>query len=129
MSDFLRQLDRALDSTGYSDDSMKRDRPYTGQPHTCEGIRGAEPVVGLTMRDIRDCFIRAVMLSTGASGFPAARAFYDEADKGEDGLLSWRDVHEVPDGAVSLQAVCQNLGCEIEKAMGIFPNLPGRRAA
>ena len=43
--------------------SMDRNRPYDGQAHTDQGVRGRQPITGLTFRDLNDCFIRAVLLS------------------------------------------------------------------
>lgn len=43
--------------------SMRRDRPYSGQRHTCLGQRGQQEVSGVTMRDIYDCFVRGFILS------------------------------------------------------------------
>jgi hypothetical protein len=71
-----------------------RDRPYLGQAHTDEGERGKTLVKGLTMRDVSDCIRR---------GFALATTEHDSVDP---------------------VAVAQNACCEIEKMMGIFPNLP-----
>jgi hypothetical protein len=74
----------------------KRDRPYNGQPWTANGARGQTIVTGLTMRDIADCFARGAVL----------------AGLGDDTPNIDRD------------AVLQAGLCEIEKMMGIFPNVP-----
>ena len=80
-------------------------RPYDGQPHTTDGTRGQQLVEGLTMRDIKDCYIRALFES---SGLP---------------VEEWpNDVYQL-EGLDPL-AVWQNLGCNLEKMMGIFPNVP-----
>ncbi len=75
-------------------------RPYRGQSHTDHGERGKEVVSGLTMRDIGDCIAR---------GFAQAQ---DPDGKSED--FDWT-------------AVIQNSMCNVEKMMGIFPNLPERK--
>lgn len=106
---------------GRHDDRMWRTRPYDGQFHTDAGPRGKVEVHGLTMRDIRDCFVRAVCLSASH----VVPHLYDEADKGENAILSDTDLHDIDMTKVSIVAVQQNLTCEIEKMMGIFPNLPG----
>lgn len=124
MSEFVKVIEDAFHDLGYNDDSMDRGRPYNGQPHTDTGVRGATEISGITFRDLRDCFIRAVMLSTGAEGFPGAKALYEEADKGDQAMLSVNDLFRVDLHRLDPLAICQNLGCEVEKAMGIFPNVP-----
>lgn len=86
-----------------------RHRPYNGQPWTDEGQRGKTEVKGLTMRDIRDCFIRACYLSSGlpSSEYPLS-------------------VYQLPWNEMDIIAVSQNLVCELEKRMGIFPNIPDK---
>ena len=44
--------------------TMNRNRPYTGQIHTHLGDRGKALVSGLTIRDLADCFIRGFLLAT-----------------------------------------------------------------
>lgn len=95
-----------------------RDRPYNGQAHTDQGERGKAFVEGLTMRDVNDCFRRAILQSTGSVELNAiaddgdqkaiTNAIYD--------LVDWNDIDPI--------AIGQNLSCEIERMMGIFPNLP-----
>lgn len=70
-SEFERMWDQVAHDLGWHDHNMRRDRPYNGQPHTHDGVRGATEIKGVTFRDMRDCFIRAVMLSTG--GQPIGR--------------------------------------------------------
>src|SRR5215469_12505889 len=51
--------------------NMRRDRPYNGQPWTTAGARGRLQVQGITTRDLKDCFIRAILSATGGSvSFP-----------------------------------------------------------
>lgn len=84
-----------------------RERPYSGQPWTTQGERGKTTVEGLTMRDIQDCFIRACYLSSGLSARDYPLSIYN---------LPWEHI--------DMMAIAQNLTCEIEKCMGIFPNVP-----
>ena len=82
-------------------------RPYDGQRHTDLGERGKQEIHGITFRDLRDCFVRACY---EASGLPIEKwpgSVYD---------LPWRDMDII--------AVAQNLSCNVEKAMGIYPNVP-----
>lgn len=122
--DINRLMDTVFHDLGYNDDSMRRDRPYNGQPHTDTGERGKTEIKGITFRDLRDCFIRAVFLSTGAEGFPAARTLYDEANKGEDGMISANDLYGWDLDKLDPLAISQNLTCEVERIMGIYPNIP-----
>lgn len=121
MSDFLRMWDQVEDDLGFNDHNMRRDRPYSGQPHTDAGHRGSQIVSGLTMRDIRDCYIRAYCLASGCIS-EKNMVFYNEAQKGENGVICENDIFSL-DGTPDPIAVCQNMTCEIEKIMGIFPNL------
>jgi hypothetical protein len=113
--DFVDKLNFALWSTGGSSDySNDRDRPYNGQPHTNEGIRGKQEVSGVTMRDVRDCLIKA-MLSCAQP---------ELASKVEDNTWRIQDVYDIDFNHVDPVAVSQNLTCNIEKMMGIYPNIP-----
>jgi hypothetical protein len=115
---------------GWHDHNMRRDRPYNGQPHTGTGMRGATEVKGITFRDLRDCFIRAVLLSTGGyrDHDPKVRArmeaLYDEAKKGENAALCENDLYGFNLDRLDPMAICQNLSCEVERLMGIYPNVP-----
>ncbi len=98
---------------------MSRKRDYDGQPHTDYGERGKRLVEGLTMRDICDCFIRGVFLSASH----VAPDLYAEADKGEDAELDKNDLYKISYHRVDPGAICQNMMCEVERMMGIFPNI------
>lgn len=119
-------FDRIGHDLGWHDHSMRRDRPYTGQPHTDTGIRGAEEIKGITYRDLRDCFIRAVLLSTGGLVIDGVsmRAAYEEATKGENAVLCENDLYGFNLDKLDPMAISQNLACEVEKIMGIYPNVP-----
>lgn len=87
--------------------SLDPTRPYDGQPHTDAGERGKTLVEGLTMRDIVDCYIVGAFY---ASGLPTSE--YPETIYG----LPWDEIDPM--------AVSQNMTCEIERRMGIYPNVP-----
>lgn len=106
---------------GWHDHNMRRDRPYDGQPHTCTGARGATEIRGLTFRDLRDCFIRAVLLSSFEISKPG---LYEEACKGEAATLCENDVYGFNLDKLDPMAISQNLAIEVEKLMGIYPNVP-----
>lgn len=119
-------MEQAFDDFGMNDHNMERSRPYTGQPHTDTGERGRTEVKGITFRDLRDCYIRAVFLSTGAMVISGKdmRPFYEEACKGEKAALCENDLYGWDLNQLDPVAVAQNLSCEVERIMGIFPNVP-----
>lgn len=105
--DFADQFAFNVWSTGSSTDYRNdRQRPYNGQPWTFTGKRGEEEVKGVTMRDIADCFVRAIL------GF-------EETDK------TWRyqDVYKMDFSKIDPLGVQQNMLVNIEKMMGIYPNI------
>ena len=83
------------------------DRPYNGQPHTNTGERGKQEVSGVTFRDIRDCFVIACFKASGLDIEDYPESLYK---------LPWDEMDPL--------AVFQNMSCEIEKRMGIYPNIP-----
>ncbi len=101
---------------GSSDHTTDPDRPFTGQPHTENGIRGKTEVKGLRFRDVADCVVKAWIDSAGATDELRRRA--------DDGTLNYNDVYEIECGDVDPLALMQNVMVRIEKAMGIFPNIP-----
>lgn len=125
-------IDEVAHDLGWNDHNMSRDRPYNGQAHTNTGVRGATLIAGLTMRDLRDCFIRAFILShahykDGSLELLQPNAtLREEADKGPLAVICENDVYTLK-GGIDPIAVVQNLTCEVEKLMGIFPNVPGLR--
>jgi hypothetical protein len=107
---FGQWLSRAMEALGPSDyatAALNRERPYNGQPHTAEGIRGATLVEGLTMRDVKDCFVIGAYRSMGKPMEEYPATIYD---------IDWNDLDPM--------AVCQNMLCAVEERMGIFPNVP-----
>lgn len=113
--DFEAQLSFALWGTGSSSDYRNdRDRPYNGQPHTYQGIRGQQMVEGLTMRDIYDCLMKAFLSCSGQE---------DLYQKVENNTWRYDDVYKVDMEHLDPQAVGKNLTCEIEKMMEIYPNI------
>jgi len=139
MEDFSEHLAFNFWSTHSSSDTRNdRERPYDGQPHTDNGERGKTEVRGLTMRDISDCIIMAMIESS-----PPPQEYWDrwcelynnpETLKAEQEkfphakvkLGTWRpqDVYKLDWTTIDPLAIIQNATCHIEKMMGIFPNLP-----
>lgn len=127
--DAERLFDQIAHDLGWHDHNMRRDRPYNGQPHTGTGTRGATEVSGITFRDLRDCFIRAFVLShryyqDGTLNPTPNAALIEEAKKGENAVICENDLYHLV-GGIDPMAICQNLCCEVERVMGIFPNVPG----
>ena len=100
--------------------NMQRDRPYGGQMHTDHGERGKTEVKGITFRDLRDCFIRACFLCA----YDQHQAGYEQANMGVDGVLCENDLFDLDFNKMDPVAIAQNLSCEIERIMGIYPNIP-----
>ena len=134
-------------STAHAND---RNRPYDGQSWTDDGVRGQTQVQGLTMRDVVDCFVQAVLhsattptylqnfhrcwdISTDEQGKPVQKPtpFLLErindpdyiAAKADLGIWINDDLFRVQQKDVLFMAVAQNLVCQLEKMMGIFPNI------
>ena len=120
MPDMEKQLSDALASLEETP-GQSRSRPYSGQQHTDAGARGEQLVHGLTMRDVRDCFIRAFIMSHDYD-IEDNKPYIREAKKGVKGCLAADDVFNMK-GDIDPMAVGQNLTCEIERVMGIFPNI------
>lgn len=145
--DFEEKFSFALWSTNSSSDHRNdRERPYNGQSHTDEGARGQKQVKGLTMRDVKDCFIMAVLDSAATDEYLEPEEFdkcwdfstdpptptqylLDNQDKYaftkvETGNWRHQDIYKIDLSKVDPGAIAQNLTCRIEKMMGIFPNMP-----
>jgi hypothetical protein len=111
--------ERIENDLGMNDMNMSRDRPYCGQPHTDTGMRGSAEIHGITFRDLHDCFIRAFCLASGDQN----PELYDEANKGENAALCENDIYKLDLSRLDPMAVFQNMSCEVEKIMGIYPNI------
>lgn len=105
----MEDLPAILESLSPSDyvSTMMPERPYEGQPHTDTGERGRQEVKELTLRDLRDCYVRACFRASGLTPKEWPNSLYD---------LPWADMDPL--------AVFGNMSCEIEQRMGIFPNVP-----
>jgi hypothetical protein len=128
-AEFERLFDQIGHDLGWHDHNMRRDRPYSGQCHTDTGERGRQEIRGITMRDLRDCFIRAfihshqVYKSGTIEEIQPNATLSREADKGEHAAICENDLYGLI-GDIDPIAIAQNLTCEVEKIMGIFPNVP-----
>lgn len=119
MKELIHQLEVAIDELG-SDHNMRRDRPYLGQSNTASGVRGMTEICGITFRDLRDCYVRAVL----RSAYHLVPALYEEATKGPDAVLCENDLFGFNLDKLDPIAIMQNLSCEVERIMGIYPNIP-----
>ena len=111
-------------------ENMLRSRAYTGQPHTSLGDRGKLPINGLCMRDLQDCYIRAYIkahptLDEEGKDIEPNATLYKEASRGQHAMLNSNALFKLV-GDVDPLAVFQNLACEVEKMMGVYPFLPNR---
>lgn len=95
--------------------SFNSDRPYNGQPHTDLGARGMFPVSGVTVRDIGDCLSLGLLLASG-KGEPYSKA--------SDGKAVMGDLYKIDLSDIDIRAAIQNAMCELEKRMGVYPNIP-----
>ena len=98
--------------------SLYRNRPYRGQSHTAQGDRGKQEIKGITMRDLCDAFIIG---ACSASGHLLNSELYDKV---ESRRLNRNDLYRLNWNELDPGAVCNQMCCEIEKMMGIFPNVP-----
>jgi hypothetical protein len=103
------------DIQGSSAYSWDRNRPYNGQSHTDNGTRGKTLVVGLTMRDVIDCFVAGLLDCCGVD----QPELYAQVDRPLHDLMYQVDLSKIDPGAWG-----QNMICRIEKMMGIYPNVP-----
>lgn len=77
-------------------------------------------VEGLTFRDIRDCYIRGWIMAANDQ----VPHLYSEALKGEGAMLNGSDLFGFDLDKVDPIAAFQNMACEMERMMGIYPNVP-----
>lgn len=109
--------------------TMNRNRPYTGQMHTHLGDRGKALVSGLTIRDLADCFIRGFLLATPDEALLkhsklTPQQLREQLELGENACIDHNQVYVVDASYLDPIAVVQNMLCEVEKMMGTFPNIP-----
>ena len=93
------------------DNGFDPNRPFDSQPQTNQGERGKTLVVGLRFRDVCDCFVIGWLRSAGRSGLA------------ESGTATYNDIYECEDDVDPI-AIMQSMCCEMERRMGIFPNVP-----
>lgn len=114
-----------------------RTRPYDGQPHTDHGERGSLPLVlelgaedkiygpitkleGITLRDIYDAVIIGILQAKNRSSTPVGMDALPPNHIMSNAQL-WEELSK--DADFDPIAAAQNASCEIEKRLGIFPNV------
>jgi len=111
---------------GMSDHTVDAQRPFTGQPHTYQGQRGMAEVRGIRFRDLADCVAKAWIHA--AAHTTEANKEEELRRRADDGTLNYNDLYELQIGDVDPVALIQCVTCEVEKVMGIYPNIePLRR--
>ena len=114
LEEFGKSLEWAFsECQGDSAFSLHRNRDYNGQPHTDNGTRGKQLVEGLTMRDIKDCMVRA---------FIDCASHQDQIKDIKEPITD--DLYKIDGNDIDPVAILQTTCCWIEKYMGIFPNVP-----
>ncbi len=108
-----------------TDETTHRDRPFTGQRHTASGERGKTEVCHIRFRDLSDCAARAFVCSMGYTG---DHPLFKLRHRAADGTLNYNDLYLLALSEIDPQAFIQNLCVEVEKAMGIYPNVPSLKA-
>lgn len=98
---------------------MSRRRPHSGEKGRYGLPRTSVAVSGLNVRDIQDVFIRAVARCT------KDQDLIENAEQGENGTLHRNHLFTINADDLDLAAVHDAIGEELEKLMGIFPNVKG----
>lgn len=106
-----------------NDHTTDKDRPFTGQPHTHEGERGKTMIRGIRFRDLADCVCRA-FIDASALDLEDETLREELYRRAEDGTLNYNDLYKLDLSKMDPVALIQNIHCRVEKAMGIYPNVP-----
>jgi len=120
MDEEHKELSEAIEAL--TDHTTDRNRPFTGQPQTENGERGKTEIKGIRFRDLADCIVRALVNS-------AALDLKDEDfrqelyRRAEDRTLNYNDLYKLDLSKMDPMALIQSVNCEVEKMMGIFPNV------
>lgn len=107
---------------GMSDHTTDPARPFTGQPHTDNGKRGQAEVRGIRFRDLADCVVKA-WVDAAAHTVPDESKQDELRRRADDGTLNYNDLYALECGDIDPLALVRNVGCRVEMAMGIYPNV------
>lgn len=113
--------------------SHRRDRPFN--VNIDNGESGTRNYVylgqGITIRDLSDALVRALAASqTNVSKYypeehdDIRERLRNEAELGEDAVIPRRELMYIKTEDLCLTAVINRFECEIEKLLGIYPNIP-----
>lgn len=120
---FAENLEKSITKDYKNND---RNRDYSGQPWTINGIRGKQEIKGITMRDLQDCIIQAMIICSDDTKlskkvFEISKEF-QQTEYATKGDWQPKDIYEIDFSKVDPMAIIQNVGCFVEHYMGIFPN-------
>ena len=93
-----RKSSKMIDHFDYKDMEINETPPYNGQPHTSYGERGKVEIKGIKFSDLYQAISVAIKQS----------------------CVNEEEFDKIP---IDVEAVAQNLNCNVEKLMGIFPNI------
>jgi hypothetical protein len=95
-------------------------RPFIGQDHTDEGERGKTEVKGIRFRDLCDCVVKGLFSAAEHESID----FDEKCKRVENNTITYTDMYGLRLAEMDPNALIQRISCEVEKAMGIYPNIP-----
>ncbi len=119
--------------TEFKDGSHRRDRPFdVTNPNSESGTRNYVYLgQGITIRDLSDALVRAIAASqTNISKHDPKEhddireRLRNEAGLGEDAVIPRRELRYIKTEDLCLTVIINQFECEIEKLLGIYPNIP-----
>lgn len=130
-----KKLRRAMPPT-FVQGSHRRDRPYT--PTRTNGESGYRNSVyvgsGFTIRDLSDALVRAIAgsqtnIHCDSSDKLASirQRLFEQSALGENAVIDRFELRHLTDDNVNLTSVVLQFECELEKLLGIYPNIPFER--
>ena len=113
--------------------SHRRDRPF--DVNAVNGESGTRNYVylgqGITIRDLSDALVRAIAASQTniSKHYPEKHddireRIRNEAELGEDAVIPRRELRYIKTEDLCFTTVINRFECEIEKLLGIYPNIP-----
>lgn len=100
--------------------STDPNRLFDGQYHTDDGERGKTEIKGVRFRDLCDCITKAFVHA-------AAHTVENEGElreKVETNTICRQDLYQLDLSRMDPGTLIKNISCEVERFMGIFPNIP-----
>jgi len=121
MDEAHKELSDAIEAL--TDHTTDLNRPFTGQPQTENGERGKTEIKGIRFRDLADCLVRA-FVNAAALDLKDEKLTQELYRRAKDGTLNYNDLYKLDLSKMDPMSLIQNVNCEVEKMMGIFPNVP-----